>query len=77
MDPRLSPREPILTLPGALTAYVVLLIAIHAVRTLLLPIEWDYWVLEVFSFIPKRYDTSLLAIPIAGGTGAKVWTFLT
>jgi membrane associated rhomboid family serine protease len=60
-----------------LTAYVALLIVIHAVRTLLLPIEWDYWVLEVFSFIPKRYDTSLLAIPIAGGTGAKVWTFLT
>lgn len=79
MDPRLPPpsREPILTLPGALTAYVALLIVIHAVRTLLLPQDWDYWVLEVFSFIPKRYDSSLLAIPIAGGAGAKVWTFLT
>ncbi len=77
MDPRQPPREPILTLPGALTAYVGLLIAIHVVRTLLLPEAWDDWVLWVFAFIPMRYDTSLLAIPIAGGAGAKVWTFLT
>jgi len=60
-----------------LTAYVGLLIAIHVVRTLLLPEAWDDWVLWVFAFIPMRYDTSLLAIPIAGGAGAKVWTFLT
>ena len=77
MDPRQPPREPILTLPGALTAYVGLLIAIHVVRTLLLPEAWDDRVLWVFAFIPMRYDTSLLAIPIAGGAGAKVWTFLT
>ncbi|MGB3865009.1 MAG: rhomboid family intramembrane serine protease, partial [Xanthobacteraceae bacterium] len=76
MDTRRPPREPILTLPGALSAYIGLLVVIHAVRALL-PLEWDYWVLEVFSFIPKRYDSSLLAIPIAGGEGAKVWTFLT
>lgn len=76
LDPRLPPREPILTLPGVLTAYIGILVLIHVIRSLLPP-EWDYWVLEVFSFIPKRYDSSLLAIPIAGGTGAKVWTFLT
>jgi len=77
LDPQSPPREPILTLPGALTAYIALLVAIHAVRTLLLPPDWDYWTLEVFSFIPKRYDTSLLAMPLPGGAGAKVWTFLT
>jgi len=71
-----SPREPILTLPGALTAYIVLLAVIHAVRALL-PVEWDYWVLEMFAFIPKRYDSTLLAIPLPGGVGAKIWTFLT
>lgn len=76
MDTRRSSREPILTLPGALSVYIGLLVVIHAVRALL-PVEWDYWVLEVFSFIPKRYDSSLLAIPIAGGEGAKVWTFIT
>jgi len=77
LDPRRPPREPILTLPGALTAYIALLVIIHAVRMLLLPLEWDYWVLEVFSFIPKRYDTSLLAMPLAGGAGAKIWSFVT
>ena len=71
-----TPREPILTLPGALTAYIVLLAVIHAVRALL-PVEWDYWVLEMFAFIPKRYDSTLLAIPLPGGVGAKIWTFLT
>jgi membrane associated rhomboid family serine protease len=77
LDPHSPPREPILTLPGALTAYIALLVAIHAVRTLLLPLDWDYWTLEMFSFIPKRYDASLLSMPLPGGTGAKIWTFLT
>jgi len=70
------PREPILTLPGALTAYVALLALIHVVRVML-PVEWDYWVIEVFGFIPIRYDSVVLAAQLPGGTGAKVWTFLT
>lgn len=71
-----SPREPILTLPGALTAYVALLVVIHVVRALL-PLDWNYWTIETFGFIPKRYDSTLLAVPLPGGAGAKVWTFLT
>ncbi len=71
-----SPREPILTLPGALTAYIALLVVIHVVRALLPP-EWDYWTIEMFGFIPKRYDSSLLAEALPGGTGARIWTFLT
>ena len=69
------PREPILTLPGALTAYVLLLAVIHL--RVLLPPETEYWTIEVFGFIPKRYDSTLLAIAFPGGTGAKVWTFVT
>ena len=70
------PREPILTLPGALTAYVALLVAIHLAR-MLLPFDLDEYVIEMFGFIPKRYDPTLLAIPFPGGAGAKVWSFVT
>jgi membrane associated rhomboid family serine protease len=69
------PREPILTLPRALTAYVLLLAVIHL--RVLLPPEWENWTIDVFGFIPKRYDSTLLAIPFPGGAGAKVWTFVT
>ena len=71
-----APSEPILTLPGALTAYIALLAVIHAVR-MLLPLNIDDIVIEMFGFIPKRYDSTLLAIPLPGGAGAKVWSFVT
>lgn len=72
LDP---PREPILTLPGALTGYIALLAVIHL--RVLLPPDLEYWTIEVFGFIPKRYDATLLATPFPGGSGAKVWSFLT
>ena len=69
-------REPILTLPGALIAYIALLAVIHAVR-MLLPYDIDDTVIEMFGFIPKRYDSTLLDVTFPGGAGAKVWTFVT
>jgi membrane associated rhomboid family serine protease len=77
--PELAPpasREPLLTLPGALTAYIALLAVIHLVR-LLLPLDIDDLVIEMFGFIPKRYDPTLLAVTFPGGAGAKVWSFVT
>jgi membrane associated rhomboid family serine protease len=73
--PSAAPREPILTLPPALAAYVLLLAIIH-LRVLLSP-AWDDWTIEVFGFIPKRYDTTLLDVTFPGGAGAKVWSFVT
>jgi membrane associated rhomboid family serine protease len=70
-----APREPILTLPGALTAYILLLAVIHL--RVLLPPELENWTVDAFGFIPKRYDSTLLAISFPGGAGAKVWTFVT
>ena len=69
-----APREPILTLPPALTAYVLLIAAIHL--RVLLPAEWEIWTIDVFGFIPKRYDVTLLDYTFPGGAGAKVWTFV-
>jgi membrane associated rhomboid family serine protease len=74
-EPPDAPREPILTLPGALTAYVALIAAIHL--RVLLPVELENWTIDVFGFIPKRYDSTLLNITFPGGAGAKVWTFVT
>jgi membrane associated rhomboid family serine protease len=73
--PQDPPREPILTLPGALTAYVALIAVIHL--RVLLPVELENWTIEMFGFIPKRYDSTLLDITFPGGAGAKVWTFVT
>ena len=70
-----APREPILTLPLPLTAYVVLLALIHL--RVLLPPELENWTIDVFGFIPKRYDSSLVNLQFEGGAGAKVWTFVT
>lgn len=70
-----APREPILTLPLPLTAYVVLLALIHL--RVLLPPELENWTVDVFGFIPRRYDSSLVNLQFEGGAGAKVWTFVT
>jgi membrane associated rhomboid family serine protease len=73
-----TPREPVLNLPGAMTAILVLLAGIHLFRAIL-PAESDQWVIWTFGFVPARFDSSLLADRFAeyGGQGAKVWSFLT
>ena len=68
-------REPVLTLPGALTAYILLLAIIHL--RVLLPPDVDNWIVLAFGFIPKRYDPSIVDLAFPGGAGAKVWTFVT
>lgn len=71
-----SPREPILTIPGAMTALLVVMFAIHGVRALL-PLAMDQEVIWLFAFLPARYDASVMAGQFPGGFAANVWTFLT
>jgi len=73
--PPVPPHEPIFTLPSTLTAYVLLLAVIHL--RVLLPPDLENWTVDVFGFIPRRYDSTLLDIDFPGGEGAKVWTFVT
>ena len=68
------PHEPILTLPGALTVYVGLVVLIHL--RVLLPLDVENWTIDAFGFIPRRYDSGPLQIAFPGGEGAKVWTFV-
>jgi membrane associated rhomboid family serine protease len=67
-EPPQAPREPLLTLPGALTAYIALLAVIHLVR-MALPRDVDNQIVAIFGFIPMRYDATPL--------DAKLWTFVT
>ena len=74
-DPPLqAPREPILNLPRALTAYILVIAVIHL--RVLLPDEWDAGIIDLFAFVPKRYDQTLMDGAFPGGTPAKVWTFV-
>ena len=73
--PPSRPREPLLTLPGVLTGYILLLAIIHL--RVLLPPDLERWTVYAFGFIPKRYDPTLLAAAFPGGEGAKFWTFVT
>ena len=69
-------REPILTIPGAMTALVAVMAGIHILR-MLLPLAADQEVIWTFGFVPARYDASVLAGQFPGGAGAQYWTFLT
>jgi membrane associated rhomboid family serine protease len=59
-----------------MTALLVLLAAIHAVR-MLLPLELGDWMIWAFGFVPARYDLPLSDPRFPGGVGAAIWTFLT
>jgi membrane associated rhomboid family serine protease len=74
--PSPPPREPILTIPGAMLALLAVMAAIHVAR-MLLPLATDQDVIWTFGFVPARYDASVLAGQFPGGAGAQVWTFLT
>ncbi|WP_371745024.1 rhomboid family intramembrane serine protease [Bradyrhizobium sp. U87765 SZCCT0109] len=76
MQPLSSPREPILTIPGAMTALLALLAVIHLVR-IMLPYELGEWMIWAFGFVPARYDLALSDPRFPGGEAAAVWTFLT
>jgi len=70
-------REPLFNVPSVVTAIIALLIVVHVVR-LFLSGAHDQYVIDLFAFIPARYDTTLLLGNILpGGWGAEFWTFVT
>lgn len=63
-------REPALNLPAFVVVFAAFVIAIHAIRTLLLDRAQDLWVLIVFAFIPARYGVDAgYPVPLAA-----LWT---
>ena len=71
-------REPILNIPGVVSALIVLFAVIHAMRVYLLsPLQRNAFD-SVLAFNPLRYEqTALIGGPLPGGFGADIWTFVT
>lgn len=65
-------REPAFNLPGSLVLALSVLTFIHVVRTYLLSLETDEWVLLKFAFISARYVPQLMA-----ADWAWIWTPVT
>ncbi|MFL4999947.1 MAG: rhomboid family intramembrane serine protease [Xanthobacteraceae bacterium] len=68
--------EPMLNVPPVVTATLLALGLIHAVRVFLLSPRANTDVLLLFAFIPARYDPVVVAQGVPGGIGAQVWTFV-
>jgi membrane associated rhomboid family serine protease len=70
--------EPIFNVPPVVTAMLVVLGLIEAVREWVLAPQSDLDLLGWFAFIPARYDPMpLIEGAYPGGMGADVWTFVT
>ncbi len=63
--------------PGSIAGVALVLVAIHAIRTLLLSEAADVEVLTYFAFIPARYTLPDTMFYLPGGWGPKVWTVVT
>jgi membrane associated rhomboid family serine protease len=73
-----QPSEPIFNVPPVVTALLALMVIVHVVRVYMLTPDADLEFLLLFSFIPARYDpTLLLGGVLPGGFGAQVWSFVT
>lgn len=70
--------EPMLNVPPVVAATLLVMVIVHAVRVMLLSQRADVQFLELFAFIPARYDaTPLSQGAYPGGTPAEIWTFVT
>lgn len=72
--PHAPAREPVFNLPASVVGVALALVAIHAVRVLLLSPDADLEVLTYFAFIPARYTLPDTMFYLPGGFGPKVWT---
>ena len=62
-------------MPPIVTATMAVLLAVHALRELVLSPDADRLLLLLFAFIPARYDSGVLDYP--GGLAAELWSFVT
>jgi len=71
-------REPLLNIPPVVAYFIALFVVVHVGRVYLLTPAQQQYFLNLFAFIPARYDnTLLLGEVLPGGWGADIWTFFT
>ncbi|MBA5777614.1 rhomboid family intramembrane serine protease [Stappia sp. F7233] len=69
--------EPAFNIPGVVAALCAILIAIHLIRVYGLSLEYETYVIFLFSFLPVRYSPEQLGgLILPGGQAADIWTFL-
>lgn len=67
-----------LNVPNVVAAIIAALAVVHGVRELVLSPASDQLVLQLFAFVPARYEPSPLGgAVLPGGLGAEMWTFVT
>jgi membrane associated rhomboid family serine protease len=67
---------PVFNLPSIIVWFGGAMIAIHLVRTFLLPANWDNWVIYFFAFWPAKYTASGLSSLSPLDLASSVWAFL-
>jgi membrane associated rhomboid family serine protease len=71
-------REPIFNVPLVVLLLLAAMALVHAVNELVLSTEQTNAFLDMFAFVPARYDLRILRqYPWTLGWGAAVWTFVT
>ena len=72
-------REPLFNVPPVISFFVALFVLVHVTRIWVLTPAQDEYFLNLFAFIPARYDNTLILLGsvLPGGWGADIWTFVT
>jgi membrane associated rhomboid family serine protease len=71
-------RERIFNVPAVVLSLLAVMGLVHAVNEFVLTTEQTNAFLDMFAFVPARYDLHILhQFPWTIGWGAAVWTFLT
>lgn len=72
--PQRPSQPPVFNLPDIIVWSGGILIAIHLVRTFLLPVSWDNWVIYLFAFWPAKYEVLASLTPL--DLASSVWAFV-
>jgi membrane associated rhomboid family serine protease len=75
--PQPAAREPAFNVAPSVLALAAAFLAIHVVRTFVLPQDADDWVVFAFSFIPLRATIDIPLTDVPGGDAARYWSFVT
>ena len=78
VDPRFTPaagRQRVFNLPPVLVGTIAVLFAVHVLRDYVLGPDAAVEFLLALAFIPIRVIDAAVVLP--GGTGARIWSFLT
>ena len=68
--------EPLLNVPPVVGTILLVLGLVHALRAWVLSPRADLEFMQLFAFIPARYDPAVVAQGVPGGLGAQIWTFV-